>query len=177
MFRPIDAPGVVFGHSGSRPARDEKSQTPQIIEALGAAIATTDLLPGSMVFEVRRSAFDEAAEGLEQLLALISKGRHGLLVEDLGLGDSAFIESHHRILTHVKLSRDIMHGLVDGPASQTALDGFVRTAHKQGRSRHRAGRVWRRAHADAPCRRGRCHSGQLHEPAASGTHVSEHHYG
>lgn len=107
-------------------------QAPRIVEAIGAAIAKADPLPGSIVFEVRRSAFDEAADGLEHLLTLISKGRHGLLVEDLRLDDTPFIETHHATLTHVKLSHGIMHGLVDGLASQTALDGFVRTAHKQG---------------------------------------------
>jgi multidomain signaling protein FimX len=107
-------------------------QSPKIVEAIGTAIAKADLLPGSIVFEIRRSAFDEATDGLEHLLDLLAKGRHGLLVEDLRLDDGPFIEIHHAILTHVKLSHEIMHGLVDGLASQTALDGFVRTAHKQG---------------------------------------------
>lgn len=107
-------------------------QAPKIVEAIGSAIAKAGLLPGSIVFEVRRSAFDEAAEGLERLLALLSSGRHGLLVEDLRLDDTPFIDTHRTTLTHVKLSHEIMHGLVDGLASQTALDGFVRTAHKQG---------------------------------------------
>jgi multidomain signaling protein FimX len=104
----------------------------QIVEAIGSAIAKTDLSPGSIVFEVRRSAFDEAADGLERLLGLIAAGRHGLLVEDLRLDDGPFIEMHRSILTHVKLSHEIMHGLVDGLASQAALDGFVHAAHKQG---------------------------------------------
>jgi multidomain signaling protein FimX len=107
-------------------------QSEKIIEAIGTAIVKADLLPGSIVFEVRRSAFDEAAYGLERLLGLLVNGRHGLLVEDLKLDDSPFIETHRAILTHVKLSHEIMHGLVDGLASQTALDGFVHTAHKHG---------------------------------------------
>lgn len=107
-------------------------QSDKIVEAIGTAIAKADLLPGSIVFEVRRSAFDEAADGLEHLLDLLAKARHGLLVEDLRLDDGSFIETHGAILTHVKLSNEIMHGLVDGQASQTALDRFVRTAHKQG---------------------------------------------
>ncbi|MTW20914.1 EAL domain-containing protein [Allochromatium palmeri] len=102
-----------------------------ILEAIGTAVAQADLAPGSIIFEVCRSVFDEAPDGLERLLGLLAEKRHGLLVEDLRLDDVAFIETHGAILTHVKLSREIMHGLVDGAASQTALERFVRAAHKQ----------------------------------------------
>ncbi|MBK1718813.1 EAL domain-containing protein [Thiocystis violacea] len=102
------------------------------VKAIGAFVTAAHLAPGSIVVEVRKSAFDEAPDGIKRLVAMLQLKQHGLLVEDPKLDDRAFLEANRGVITHVKLSRDTMQGLVEGRASQAALNGFVRCAHNEG---------------------------------------------
>ena len=111
---------------------DQTLRSEQTIKAIGAFVTAAHLAPGSIVVEVRKSAFDEASEGLSRLISMLKIKRHGLLVEDPRLDDCAFLERHRESITHVKLSRAMTQGLVDGLASQSALDWFVQCAHKEG---------------------------------------------
>ena len=102
------------------------------VRAIGAFVTAAHLAPGSIVVEVRKSAFTEASDGLERLITMLQVKRHGLLVEDAKLDDCEFLEAHRGAITHVKLSRSVTQGLVEGLASQQALNAFVRCAHKEG---------------------------------------------
>jgi multidomain signaling protein FimX len=102
------------------------------VRAIGAFVTAAHLAPGSIVVEVRKSAFTEAGDGLERLIAMLHVKRHGLLVEDPKLDDCELLEEHRGAITHVKLPRSVTQGLVEGAASQQALNAFVRCAHKEG---------------------------------------------
>lgn len=102
------------------------------IRAIGAFAMAAHLTPGSIVVEVKKATFTDARDGLERLCAMLKSKRHGLLVEDPRLDDCAFLEANRDLVTHVKLSRETTQGLVDGSASQQALNAFVRCAHKEG---------------------------------------------
>lgn len=104
----------------------------QAVRAIGAFASAAHLSPGSIVVEVRKAAFKEAPDGLSRLASMLQVKQHGLLVEDPKLDDCAFLEAHRGLITHVKLSRSTTQGLVEGGASQSALNGFVRCAHKEG---------------------------------------------
>jgi len=110
----------------------ETLHSEQTVRALGAFSSAAHLSPGSVVAEVRKAAFDDARDGLMRLAALLRSRQHGLLVEDLKLEACAFLEANSDLITHVKLSRAITQGLVEGRASQSALNAFVRCAHKEG---------------------------------------------
>ncbi|MBK1722317.1 EAL domain-containing protein [Thiocystis violacea] len=111
---------------------NETLRSEQQVRAIGAFVTAAHLAPGSIVVEVRKSAFLEAAEGLNRLASMLQVKRHGLLVEDPKLDDCEFLEARRGLITHVKLSRATTQGLVEGSASQLALNNFVRCAHKEG---------------------------------------------
>lgn len=104
----------------------------QMVRAIGAFVSAAPLAPGSIVIEVHKTAFKEAPEALSRLAAMLRVKRHGLLVEDAKLDDGAFLESHRGLVTHVKLDRATTQGLVEGAASQKALNAFVACAHQEG---------------------------------------------
>jgi multidomain signaling protein FimX len=110
----------------------ETLRSEQMIRAIGAFISAAHLTPGSIVVEVRKSAFKETPDGVNRLASLLQSDRHGLLVEGVGLDDCAFLEMHAGLISHLKLDRSATEGLAGGRASQIALTGFVRCAHKEG---------------------------------------------
>lgn len=110
----------------------ETFMSEQTVRAIGTFIAAARLAPGSIVIEVRKSAFTHAHDGLHQLVAMLKLERHGVLIEDLRLDDCKFIEANRDLITHLKLSREITRGLVEGSASQHALNAFVKCAHQEG---------------------------------------------
>lgn len=109
----------------------ETLRVERAMRAISAFVSAAPLALGSVVIEVHKSAFDEASEALERLAEGLRVKRHGVLVEDARLDDSAFLENHRGLVTHVKLSRETMRGLVDGAASQQALKAFVASAHRE----------------------------------------------
>ncbi|EXJ16541.1 EAL domain-containing protein [Imhoffiella purpurea] len=110
----------------------ETLRSEMTVRALGTFASAAHMAPGSIVVEVRKAAFIEAQEGLARLADMLQTRQHGLLIEDPKLDDCAFLEANSGIITHVKLSRETIQGLVEGTASQGALNAFVRCAHKQG---------------------------------------------
>ncbi len=107
-------------------------ESEQLIKTIGTFITAAHLAPGSIVVEVRKSAFEETPSGLSRLASMLQVKRHGLLVEDPRLDDCAFLEANRGLITHVKLSREMTQGLVEGHASQSALNGFVTCARREG---------------------------------------------
>lgn len=104
----------------------------RLVEALGAFATTANLSPGSLVVEVRKSAFVEAGDGLGQLMKRLRAKHHGLLVEGAELDDCAFLARHRDLITHTKLDRAVAEGLAAGRVQQRALSGFVQCARREG---------------------------------------------
>ncbi len=109
----------------------ETLQSEELVRAIGAFVSAVHLFPGSVVVELPRRAFFEAPEGVQRLASVLQPNKHGLLVEATKLDDCPFLEAHRALVTHVKLDRSATRGLVEGAASQSALNAFVRCAHKQ----------------------------------------------
>ncbi|NEV63363.1 EAL domain-containing protein [Thiorhodococcus minor] len=102
------------------------------IRAIGAFFSAAHLTPGSIVIEIKKAALKEARDGVERLAEMLKAKRHGILLEDPRLEELQLLESYPDIVTHVKLSAATVQGLVEGAASQQALNAFVRCAHKEG---------------------------------------------
>ncbi|TCT24194.1 EAL domain-containing protein [Thiobaca trueperi] len=109
----------------------ETLRSEQTVRAIGAFVSAASLAPGSIVLEVHKTAFKETPEALNRLAAMLRVKRHGLLVEDAKLDDGSFLENHRGLVTHVKLDRATTQGLVEGAASQNALNAFVACAHQE----------------------------------------------
>lgn len=101
-------------------------------KAIGAFISVARITPGSVVVEVRKSAFTEAADALGRLTRLLKAKQHGLLVEDAGIEDCPFIKEHRDLITHIKLERAMMQGLVERYVSQEAVNTLVGCAKHEG---------------------------------------------
>ncbi|NEX20050.1 EAL domain-containing protein [Thiorhodococcus mannitoliphagus] len=102
------------------------------VRAIGTFFTAAHLTPGSIVVEVKKSAFEEAGDGISRLAEMLKVKQHGVLLEDPRLDDRELLESHRALITHVKLSSATVQGLVEGAASQQALNAFVRCAHREG---------------------------------------------
>ncbi|GAB0148647.1 MULTISPECIES: EAL domain-containing protein [Marichromatium] len=100
-----------------------------LIKAIGGFTSAARISSGSIVVELHRDAFVREPEGVEQLAELLRLNRHGLLLEDPGVGDCRFLERHGGLMTHVKLNRRITRGLVEGEVEQRDLDRLVGCAH------------------------------------------------
>lgn len=101
-------------------------------KAIGAFISAARLSAGSVVIEVRKSAFVEAAEAVQRLGDLLRAQGHGLLLEDPDVQDCGFLSSHRQWITHIKLGRSLMQGLVERRVSQGSLNLLVRCAQGEG---------------------------------------------
>jgi len=104
----------------------------RLVDALGAFATTANLSPGSLVVEVRKAAFVEAAAGLERLIERLRAKHHGLLVEGAQLEDCAVLAQHRDLITHIKLDRTVAEGLVEGRIPQSRLGEFVQCARREG---------------------------------------------
>ncbi len=110
----------------------ETLMSEQMVRAIGAFISAAHITPGSIVIEVRKSAFTQANDGLNRLAAILKANRHGLLVEDPALDDCAFLAAHRDLITHLKLSRETTRELTEGLAPKNALNTLVKCAHQKG---------------------------------------------
>ncbi|MFB1486756.1 MULTISPECIES: EAL domain-containing protein [unclassified Thiocapsa] len=110
----------------------ETLSSAETAKALGAFISAARLARGSIVIEVRKSAFNTARSALEGLARSLQAKNHGLLIEDAGVEDCAFLEEHRDLITHVKLERILTQGLVEGRVAQEAVNALVRCAKKEG---------------------------------------------
>lgn len=102
------------------------------VRAIGAFFSAAHLTPGSIVIEIKKAALKEARDGVERLAEMLRSKRHGILLEDPRMEECQLLEGHADLITHVKLSAATVQGLVEGTASQQALNAFVRCAHKAG---------------------------------------------
>jgi EAL domain-containing protein (putative c-di-GMP-specific phosphodiesterase class I) len=110
----------------------ETLNSAETAKALGAFISAARLVRGSVVIEVRKSAFTDAQAALERFARSLQAKNHGLLIEDAGLEDCAFLAEHRELITHVKLSRTMTQGLVERRVPQEALNALVQCAQKEG---------------------------------------------
>jgi EAL domain-containing protein (putative c-di-GMP-specific phosphodiesterase class I) len=101
-------------------------------KALGAFVAAARLAPGSVVIEVRKAAFIESGGALGRFANLLQAKHHGLLIEDPGLDDCAFLKQHRDLITHIKLDRQMTQGLAQGQVSRESVTALVKCAQKQG---------------------------------------------
>lgn len=103
-------------------------------KAIGAFISAAPITPGSVVVEVRKSAFTETSSAVSRLARMLREKGHGLLIEDANVNDCGFLTSHRDIITHIKLERSMMRGLVERYVSQDAVNDLVRCAKDAGMS-------------------------------------------
>ncbi len=101
-------------------------------KALGAFVSAARLAPGSIVVEVRKSAFTDAAESTERFGRLLKLNHHGLLVEDAGVEDCDFLSKHSDVVTHIKLDRAMTQGLVERRLSQESVADLVKCVRAEG---------------------------------------------
>lgn len=101
-------------------------------KALAAFISAARLARGSIVIEVRKSAFSDARSALERFARSLQAKNHGLLIEDAGVEDCAFLAEHRDLITHVKLERTMTQGLVERRIPQEAVNALVQCAKKEG---------------------------------------------
>ncbi|EGV18312.1 EAL domain-containing protein [Thiocapsa marina] len=110
----------------------ETLSSAETVKALGAFISAARLARGSVVIEVRKSAFTDARAALERFARSLQTKSHGLLIEDAGLDDCAFLAEHSDLITHVKLARTMTQGLVERRVPQAAVKALVQCAQKEG---------------------------------------------
>lgn len=101
-------------------------------KALGAFVSAARLTSGSVVVEVRKSAFSDAAASTDRLARLLKAKQHGLLVEDAGVDDCSFLAKHSDVVTHIKLDRAMTQGLVERRLSQESVADLVQCARAEG---------------------------------------------
>ncbi|WP_296806795.1 EAL domain-containing protein [Thiocapsa sp.] len=110
----------------------ETLNSAETAKALGAFISAARLARGSVVIEVRKSAFTDARAALERFARSLQAKNHGLLIEDAGIDDCAFLAEHRDLITHVKLERAMTQGLVERRIPQEAVNALVQCAQKEG---------------------------------------------
>jgi EAL domain-containing protein (putative c-di-GMP-specific phosphodiesterase class I) len=110
----------------------ETLSSAETAKALGAFISAARLARGSIVIEVRKSAFTDERSALERLARSLQAKNHGLLIEDAGVEDCAFLTEHRHLITHVKLERTMTQGLVERRIPQEAVNTLVQCAKKEG---------------------------------------------
>ena len=110
----------------------ETLSSTETAKALGAFISAARLARGSVVIEVRKSAFTDARAALERFARVLQAKNHGLLIEDAGVKDCAFLAEHRDLITHVKLERAMTQGLVERRVPQDAVKALVQCAKKEG---------------------------------------------
>lgn len=101
-------------------------------KALGAFVSAARLVPGSIVVEVRKSAFTDAAASIDRFARLLKAKQFGLLVEDAGVDDCSFLSKHSDVLTYIKLDRAMTQGLVERRLSQESIQELVQCARAEG---------------------------------------------
>jgi EAL domain-containing protein (putative c-di-GMP-specific phosphodiesterase class I) len=69
---------------------------------------------------------------LERFARVLQAKNHGLLIEDAGVKDCAFLAEHRDLITHVKLERAMTQGLVERRVPQDAVNALVQCAKKEG---------------------------------------------
>lgn len=110
----------------------ETLRSEQAAKALGAFVSAAQLIRGSVVVEVRTTAFTETWAHLEPLARLLKAKHHGLLVEDTGIDDCDFLSEHRDLITHIKLDRGMTQGLLERKVSQDSVNDLVRCARREG---------------------------------------------
>ncbi len=110
----------------------ETLRSEETAKALGAFVSAARLARGSVVIEVRKSAFTEVPAALERFSRVLKAKNHGLLIEDAGVGDCDFLMQHSDLITHVKLDRTMTLGLVERRVPQEAVNELVQCARKAG---------------------------------------------
>jgi EAL domain-containing protein (putative c-di-GMP-specific phosphodiesterase class I) len=105
---------------------------PELLNAFATFGLAAHISPGSLVIEVRKSAFDETLGGLLTLMTKLRAKHHGLLIEDVQLQDCALLKQFSELVTHLKLDRALAVDLAEGRATPKALADLVRCAKRQG---------------------------------------------
>jgi EAL domain-containing protein (putative c-di-GMP-specific phosphodiesterase class I) len=118
---------VLFINLANETLRSEK-----IVDAIGAHVSASNVAPGSVVFEVRRSSLTDSRSALGRLAALIRRKHHGLLLEDAGVDDCSVLQEHRDLITHIKLDRLTMQALVERRLDHDAVTDLVDCAHREG---------------------------------------------
>jgi EAL domain-containing protein (putative c-di-GMP-specific phosphodiesterase class I) len=118
---------VLFINLANETLRSDKA-----VQALGTFVSASKVAPGSVVFEVRRSAFMESRHSLERLAGLIQLKHQGVLIEDVGVDECGFLQAHRDLITHIKLDRNTTQALVERRLSQEAVTALVDCAHQEG---------------------------------------------
>jgi EAL domain-containing protein (putative c-di-GMP-specific phosphodiesterase class I) len=111
---------------------NETLRSTKAVQALGTFVSASKVAPGSVVFEVRRSAFADSRPALERLADLLRLKQHGVLIEDAGVDDCVFLQAHRHLITHIKLDRATTQALVERRLSLDTVTALVECAHQAG---------------------------------------------
>ena len=106
---------------------------PEILKVIECTIAETDLLPGSLVFEITETAAIANMANAQAFAARVTDLGCRFALDDFGAGYGAFYWLKHLPASYIKIDGEFIRNLTFSRIDQVIVEGIVDTARKLGK--------------------------------------------